>query len=38
VLGPGPLNALSAIAVVDATFFARNIRGITLGLSRREFV
>lgn len=38
VLGPGLLNALYAIAVVNIPFFARNIRGIVLGLSRREFV
>jgi len=38
VLGPGLLNALYAIAVVNVPFFARNIRGMTLGLSRREFV
>jgi peptide/nickel transport system permease protein len=38
VLGPGLINALYAIAVVNIPFFARNIRGITLGLSRREFV
>ena len=38
VLGPGLLNALYAIAVVNIPFFARNIRGITLGVSRREFV
>jgi peptide/nickel transport system permease protein len=38
VLGPGLLNALYAIAVVNIPFFARNVRGITLGLSRREFV
>ncbi|MBB4301383.1 peptide/nickel transport system permease protein [Rhodobium orientis] len=37
-LGPGLLNALYAIAVVNIPFFARNIRGIALGLSRREFV
>ena len=37
-LGPGLLNALYAIAVVNIPFFARNIRGITVGLSRREFV
>ncbi len=37
-LGPGLLNALYAIAVVNIPFFARNIRGITIGLSRREFV
>jgi peptide/nickel transport system ATP-binding protein/peptide/nickel transport system permease protein len=38
VLGPGLLNALYAIAVVNIPFFARNIRGIALGISRREFV
>ncbi|WP_157015556.1 dipeptide/oligopeptide/nickel ABC transporter permease/ATP-binding protein [Mesorhizobium xinjiangense] len=38
VLGPGLLNALYAIAVVNIPFFARNVRGVTLGLSRREFV
>ena len=38
VLGPGLLNALYAIAVVNIPFFARTIRGMTLGLSRREFV
>ncbi|PRX06519.1 UNVERIFIED_ORG: peptide/nickel transport system permease protein [Martelella mediterranea] len=38
VLGPGLLNALYAIAIVNIPFFARNIRGMTLGLSRREFV
>jgi peptide/nickel transport system ATP-binding protein/peptide/nickel transport system permease protein len=38
VLGPGLLNALYAISIVNIPFFARNIRGMTLGLSRREFV
>jgi peptide/nickel transport system permease protein len=38
VLGPGLLNALYAIAVVNIPFFARTVRGVTLGLSRREFV
>jgi peptide/nickel transport system permease protein len=38
VLGPGLMNALFAISVVNIPFFARNIRGVTLGLSRREFV
>ena len=38
VLGPGLINALYAIAAVNIPFFARNIRGITIGLSRREFV
>ena len=38
VLGPGLLNALYAIALVNIPFFARNIRGTTRGLSRREFV
>ncbi|KXF75376.1 peptide ABC transporter permease [Paramesorhizobium deserti] len=38
VLGPGLLNALYAIAIVNIPFFARNVRGITRGLSHREFV
>ncbi len=38
VLGPGLMNALYAIAVVNIPFFARNIRGVTLGLAHREFV
>ncbi|HUF87578.1 MAG TPA: dipeptide/oligopeptide/nickel ABC transporter permease/ATP-binding protein [Thermohalobaculum sp.] len=38
VLGPGLLNALYAIAIVNIPFFARNIRGVTLGFARREFV
>src|SRR3546814_1816537 len=38
VLGPGLMNALYAVAVVNVPFFARSIRGLTLGLSRREFV
>jgi peptide/nickel transport system permease protein len=38
VLGPGLMNALYAISIVNIPFFARNIRGVTLGLARREFV
>ncbi len=38
VLGPGLINALYAIAIVNIPFFARNIRGVTIGLSHREFV
>lgn len=37
-LGPGLMNALYAIAVVNIPFFARNIRGITVGIAHREFV
>ncbi|MPZ10799.1 MAG: ABC transporter permease subunit [Kiloniellaceae bacterium] len=37
-LGPGLLNALFAIAIVNIPFFARNIRGVTLGLANREFI
>jgi len=37
-LGPGLMNALLAIAVVNIPFFARNIRGVTVGLVHREFV
>ncbi len=38
VLGPGLLNALYAIAIVNIPFFARNVRGVTLSYARREFV
>jgi peptide/nickel transport system permease protein len=38
VLGPSLMNALYAIAAVNIPYFARNIRGITLGLACREFV
>jgi len=38
VLGPGLLNALYAIAIVNIPFFARSVRGITVGLVRREYV
>jgi peptide/nickel transport system permease protein len=38
VLGPGLLNALIAVAIVNVPFFARAVRGVTLGLARREFV
>ena len=36
-LGPGLLNALYAVAIVNVPFFARNIRGATRGFARREF-
>jgi peptide/nickel transport system permease protein len=38
VLGPGLFNALVAVAVVNIPFFARNIRGVTVGIAHREFV
>ena len=38
VLGPGLFNALIAVAVVNIPFFARNIRGVTVGIAHREFV
>lgn len=38
VLGPGLLNALYAVAIVNIPFFARNIRGATVAVIRREFV
>ena len=37
-LGPGLLNALYAIALVNIPFFARNIRGVTVSIRNREFV
>lgn len=38
VLGPGLFNALVAVAIVNIPFFARNIRGVTVGIAHREFV
>ncbi|WP_045211351.1 dipeptide/oligopeptide/nickel ABC transporter permease/ATP-binding protein [Desulfonatronovibrio magnus] len=38
VLGPGLMNALYAIAIVNIPFFARNVRGVTITLRNREFV
>ncbi len=38
VLGPGLLNALIAIAIVNIPFFARTVRGATIGLVKRDFV
>jgi peptide/nickel transport system permease protein len=37
-LGPGLMNALIAVAAVNIPFFARNIRGITVGIANKEFV
>jgi peptide/nickel transport system permease protein len=37
-LGPGLLNALIAVAAVNIPFFARNIRGVTVGIATKEFV
>jgi len=37
-LGPGLMNALIAVAAVNVPFFARNIRGITVGIAHMEFV
>ncbi|MGC9371144.1 MAG: dipeptide/oligopeptide/nickel ABC transporter permease/ATP-binding protein [Paracoccaceae bacterium] len=37
-LGPGLMNALVAVAAVNVPFFARNIRGVTVGLAGREFI
>ncbi len=38
VLGPGLLNALYAVAIVNIPFFARNIRGATVAIAHREFI
>ena len=38
VLGPGLMNALYAIAIVNIPFFARNIRGVTVSIAHREFI
>jgi len=37
-LGPGLLNALYAVAIVNIPFFARSVRGATAALAHREFV
>jgi len=37
-LGPGLLNALIAIAIVNIPFFARNIRGVTVSIAHREYI
>ncbi|MEL6218568.1 MAG: dipeptide/oligopeptide/nickel ABC transporter permease/ATP-binding protein [Pseudomonadota bacterium] len=37
-LGPGLMNALIAVAAVNVPFFARNIRGVTVGIANKEFV
>ncbi|SNS17161.1 dipeptide/oligopeptide/nickel ABC transporter permease/ATP-binding protein [Tropicimonas sediminicola] len=37
-LGPGLVNALIAVSVVNIPFFARNIRGVTVTLAHKEFV
>ncbi|MEM6693419.1 MAG: dipeptide/oligopeptide/nickel ABC transporter permease/ATP-binding protein [Pseudomonadota bacterium] len=37
-LGPGLMNALIAVAAVNIPFFARNIRGITVGIANKEFI
>ncbi|MGI9436314.1 MAG: ABC transporter permease, partial [Geminicoccaceae bacterium] len=37
-LGPGLLNALLAVAIVNVPFFARNLRGATVAIAHREFV
>ena len=37
-LGPGLMNALIAVAVVNIPFFARNIRGVTVSIAHREFI
>lgn len=37
-LGPGLMNALIAVAAVNVPFFARNIRGVTVGIAHMEFI
>jgi len=37
-LGPGLRNAMLAVAVVNIPFFARTVRGATLGVRSREYV
>ncbi|KJY78288.1 dipeptide/oligopeptide/nickel ABC transporter permease/ATP-binding protein [Vibrio nigripulchritudo] len=37
-LGPGLMNALIAVVAVNIPFFARNIRGVTVGIAHKEFI
>lgn len=37
-LGPGLINALLAVAIVNIPFFARNIRGVTVGIVNKEYI
>ncbi len=37
-LGPGLVNAMIAIAVANVAFYARNIRGIVLGLRHQPYI
>lgn len=37
-LGPGLVNALVAVAIVNIPFFARNIRGVTVSIAHREYI
>lgn len=38
ILGPGLMNALLAIAIVNIPFFARNVRGAVISLVRLDYV
>lgn len=37
-LGPGLMNALIAVAVVNIPFFARNVRGVAITLAQADFI
>src|SRR5699024_6823433 len=37
-LGPGLMNALFAIAITNVPFFARAVRGLTVGIASQEYV
>jgi peptide/nickel transport system permease protein len=37
-LGPGLMNALFAIAIINVPFFTRAVRGTTVGIASREYV
>ena len=37
-LGPGLLNAMIAVALVNIPFFARNIRGVTVTIANKEYI
>lgn len=37
-LGPGLMNALFAIAIVNIPFFARNVRGVAIGQAQSDYI
>ena len=38
VLGPGLVNALIAVSIVNIPFFARNVRGASLAIAQSDYI